>query len=645
MSEVVHYSPEERLNLLTSLSTLVRKRAFETIANANSGHLGGSSSSVELLTTLYFGGDFNFDPHNDKNPDRDRVLIRGHEGPVRYPIFSLIGYLDKEELKSYRQLGSMLQGHEDMDYTPGVDITPSGSLGMLLSYGTGAAVELKRQGRNSRTIVFLGDGEEQEGNVSEAARHAATLGLDNLICIIDNNKKQLSRPTHDVDHTDKRMLWTGYGWDVLEIQDGHDIEEIMRTYKQLQYITKPTMVIANTIKGKGLPGAEGHFSGYHTISTITEGALLEGIEATTKTLEIDEEVLECIAPALMSVPGRTDDENQASNFPVLEIEPSPKDVTNLDSAQGYYLKSLFTTLESCGSHAPFYVITPDFIRSDIVDYVRFKEFSQYFDVGLREQHAISLAHGIAVTNKDSRIFVNFGDAFIYRASDQLNASVQGNSHMLILGEFAGLSQDHNGRTHESSGQPGALIYMPGLMYYEPADVADMYNVFNLALTANSKVNYARIHRKNIKPLYREEKDRDNTTCYITHDPGRKPDLVIVSSGMTTQASVAAAEKLETEHSIPTRVINVVGYNNLNELIAKQVENDVPILTTYNGNPRVLQSVVATAVMEAGKHPKTVKGHGFEMGTSGKLVDLERHFKLDELGIVATALSYLSRNSL
>lgn len=644
MKQELGISPEYRVDLLCNLSHLVRKTAFETIQHAESGHLGGSSSSVELLVSLYFGGDFNFDPLDDKNPDRDRVLIRGHEGPVRYPIFSLIGYLDKKELSTYRQLGSMLQGHEDMDYTPGVDITPSGSLGMLLSYGTGAAIELKRQGKSSRTIVFLGDGEEQEGNVSEAARHAGTLGLNNLICIIDNNKKQLSRPTYDVDHTDKKTMWTGYGWDVLEITDGHDINEIMAVYKKLQYITKPTVVIANTIKGKGLPGSERHFSGYHTISTITKEALSEGIAEAGSMLGQDQAFLELIAPALLSTPQPSCESGVRSTFPSINIEPNPSDVTNLDSAQGHYLKSLSIEMGSPDSRAPFYVITPDFIRSDIVKHVEFEKFSNYLDVGLREQHAISMAHGIAVTNKDARIFVNFGDAFIYRASDQLNAAVQGGSHMLILGEFAGLSQDHNGRTHESSGQPGALIYMPGLMYYEPADVQDMYNIFNLALSSNNKVTYTRIHRKNIKPLFRESKDKNNTQSYITHDPGKKSKLIIVSSGMVTQASVTAAEKLEMQYKIPTRVINVVGYSNLSESLAGQIDNDVPVLTTYNGNAKVLQSVVATATLEVGKRPRSVRGHGFDMGTSGKLSDLEEYFMLDDQGIVAIALKYLSRDA-
>ena len=121
------------IDKLQLVADFLRKDALEVITAANNGHIGGSLSSVELLTAMYFGGRFNFDPDDPDNPNRDRVLIRGHEGPIRYPIFSLLGYIDRDELGTYRQLGSRLQGHEDMHETPGVDITPSGSLGMLLS--------------------------------------------------------------------------------------------------------------------------------------------------------------------------------------------------------------------------------------------------------------------------------------------------------------------------------------------------------------------------------------------------------------------------------------------------------------------------------------------------------------------------------
>mgnify|MGYP002531227320 CR=1 FL=1 len=267
---------EDKIERLKMISKYVRAKALETILDANNGHIGGNLSSVELLTTLYFGGLFNFDPENSKNQNRDRVLIRGHEGPLRYTIFSLLGFINPEELKTYRSLGSRLQGHEDMFETPGVDITPSGSLGMLLSYGVGSCIANKDNGLNSRTVVFLGDGEEQEGNISEAARNAASHELDNLICILDQNQKQLSRPTKDSDgKSDIRKIWEGYGWNVLEIENGNDVQQVLETYSQLSDIKKPTLVIAHTTKGLGVIGAKEHFSGYHTLSSVNNKILVE----------------------------------------------------------------------------------------------------------------------------------------------------------------------------------------------------------------------------------------------------------------------------------------------------------------------------------------------------------------------------------
>ena len=134
---------KERLESLKKIASYLRTSALGTILSAQNGHIGGNLSSVELLTALYFGGYFKFDPNNPNNENRDRVLIRGHEGPLRYSIFSILGYIKPEELTTYRTLGSRLQGHEDMHETPGVDITPSGSLGMLLSYGVGSAIANK----------------------------------------------------------------------------------------------------------------------------------------------------------------------------------------------------------------------------------------------------------------------------------------------------------------------------------------------------------------------------------------------------------------------------------------------------------------------------------------------------------------------
>jgi transketolase len=200
-----------------AFSSVCRQLAYDIGAvcrAAASGHLGGSLSSLELMSTLYLGGHLRYDLDDPKHPQRDRVLMRGHLGPLRYPLFSLLGWVDDAELATYRRLGSRLHGHESMQHLPGVDITPSGSLGMVLSYGVGAALVSKNKPHPFTTYVFLGDGEEQEGNVSEAARFAANRGLGNLVCVLDQNGKQYSRPISDLNsQSDVAQTWRGYGWE------------------------------------------------------------------------------------------------------------------------------------------------------------------------------------------------------------------------------------------------------------------------------------------------------------------------------------------------------------------------------------------------------------------------------------------------
>ena len=297
----------EKIKKLKKMSKYIRMSALDVILTANNGHIGGNLSSVELLTALYFCGEFHFDLNDSKNENRDRVLIRGHEGPLRYTIFSLLGYINQDELKTYRAFGSRLQGHEDMHETPGVDITPSGSLGMLLSYGVGSCISNKDKNLDTKTVVFLGDGEEQEGNVAEAARNAATIGLDNLICILDQNKKQLSRPTEYSDgKADVKKIWEGYGWDVLEIENGNDIEQVMDVYSKLSNIKRPTLVIAHTTKGLGVIDAQKHFSGYHTLSAANNKQIvIDSLQNMKKELEqegISYELVKKYAKELISIP-------------------------------------------------------------------------------------------------------------------------------------------------------------------------------------------------------------------------------------------------------------------------------------------------------------------------------------------------------
>ena len=247
---------------LADIATEVRRNIIKSITAAKSGHPGGSLSATDILVTLYFDI-MKIDPKNPRWEDRDRfVLSKGHAAPALYAVLAERGYFPKEELMKLRQTGSMLQGHPDMKGTPGVDMT-TGSLGQGLSTANGMALAARLDKKDYRVYVMLGDGEIQEGMVWEAAMTTAHYKLDNLTAFLDYNKLQIDGANDEVKTIEPVAdKWKAFGWNVLEI-DGHDYEEIKKAVEKAKETKgKPTMIIAHTIKGKGVTFMENQV-GWH----------------------------------------------------------------------------------------------------------------------------------------------------------------------------------------------------------------------------------------------------------------------------------------------------------------------------------------------------------------------------------------------
>lgn len=622
-----------RMEKLELICCEVRRRLFATILNTGSGHLGGSSSSVELMVALYFGGILRFDRGNPRHPLRDRVLVRGHLGPLRYSIFSLLGWVSEKELKTYRSFGSRLQGHESMELVPGVDITPSGSLGMILSYGVGAAYSFTKLNNPARAYVFLGDGEEQEGNISEAARFASHLKLGNLICIIDKNKKQLSQTTAAMDGgSDLRKIWEGYGWCVKEIIDGHSIREILSVLHNIIDTGKPTVIIANTTKGYRLRDAKSHHSGYHTLSTCPKEYVAEAIVQLGKEIGLEEEKLGSVSTVVESVLARLPCLNGEA-APVsdcgLQIEIPPSSFEHFDDVFLAYCRELVAIFAQRQDFR-LYVMTADWIPDAVFMDSHFdRPWVNFVNVGIREQHLFAMAHGIAVSDPRSRILIIGSDAFIYRAADQLHAITQAASKMIIVGTDSGICEGRNGSTHQSRGQPGMLVSMPGLSFLEPADMVDLHNCFNWALTEYGGPVYIRLHSTIVVRLPASER---KIVAYLAFQPKSHLRLILIGSGFLLGEMVRLAYKMD-DLGIGLRVVNIVDLTRVGSSLAEFLESGVPILTVYNGNPAVLQALVAKVVAEqTGIHPSLILGHGFTVGTTGKFDDLARYYQFDAEGI-------------
>jgi len=239
---------------LQGICRQIRRDIVEMIGAAKSGHPGGSLSAVEILVTLYFGGVLRHDPANPKWPQRDRfILSKGHAAPVLYSVLAEAGYAPKDQLNTLRKLGSPYQGHPDIRFLPVLEAS-TGSLGegLSLALGMGCAARLNRS--SSRTYVLLGDGEIQEGQIWESAMFGSYHKVDNVCAIVDYNKIQLDGFLKDImDIAPVSDKWRAFGWHAIELPDGHHIPALQAAFAEAAGTKgRPTVIVANTIKGKGV---------------------------------------------------------------------------------------------------------------------------------------------------------------------------------------------------------------------------------------------------------------------------------------------------------------------------------------------------------------------------------------------------------
>ncbi|MEE0835584.1 MAG: transketolase, partial [Clostridia bacterium] len=243
---------QARIKELKKISADIKLGALEAVYSANSGHPGGSLSISDILAYLYFE-EMNIDPSDPKKADRDRfVLSKGHTAPALYAALAEKGFFPRDDLKTFRQVDSYLQGHPDMKGVPGVDMT-TGSLGLGFSAACGMALSAKVFGDEYRVWAVLGDGEAEEGQVWEAAMFAAHKKLDNLCIFLDYNGLQIDGPIEEVNGPAPfDTKFESFGWNVCVI-DGHDFDQIDSAVKSAKSCKgKPTAIICNTVKGRGV---------------------------------------------------------------------------------------------------------------------------------------------------------------------------------------------------------------------------------------------------------------------------------------------------------------------------------------------------------------------------------------------------------
>lgn len=248
----------------------VRRNILKMVHAAKCGHPGGSLSAVEILLTIY-GHEMDITKENVKSNDRNKfVLSKGHAAPVLYATLAEFGFIEESELLTLRKFGSRLQGHPNMNYIDAIDMC-TGSLGQGISAAVGMAISNKYHQNNKRIYTLLGDGECEEGQVWEAAMAAAHYHLDNLVAVVDFNGLQIDGDiTKVMNPTPIDEKFRAFNWNVIDVKDGNDLDELQKAFEDARnYKGKPTMILAHTVKGKGVSFMENN-AGWHGVAPNDE---------------------------------------------------------------------------------------------------------------------------------------------------------------------------------------------------------------------------------------------------------------------------------------------------------------------------------------------------------------------------------------
>ncbi len=270
------------IRALRKRAAQLRSNLIDMIPPGKVGHLGGSSSIMDVVAALYFKTMNVFE--DPKDPRRDRLVFsKGHAVLAQYAAFVELGYVEREALKHVKTLDGTLQGHPDMDHTPGIEAV-TGSLGQGLSVCLGMALGLRLDGKDARVYCIIGDGEQAEGQIWEAAMAASAYRLDHLCAIVDVNGVQATDAIDKVlPNPSLKAKWEAFGWKAIEI-DGHDMRQILLAFEEANATkNQPTVLLAQTVKGKGFPFAEGK-AAYHN-AAMTEEEYAQAKELVKKMLE------------------------------------------------------------------------------------------------------------------------------------------------------------------------------------------------------------------------------------------------------------------------------------------------------------------------------------------------------------------------
>ncbi len=563
-----NYSIQE----LKEAANLMRGYDLVALCAAGSGHAGGTLSIMDITAALYLRV-ADHDPQNPFWPNRDRIIwSTGHKAPSLYLGLAFAGFCPVEDVVYLRKLGSAYQGHPHWVKLPGVEVS-TGSLGQGLSIGVGIALANRLDGRDSKTFCIMGDGEQQEGQIWEAAMEAGHFKLDNLIGIVDCNRLQIDGKVADVMNVDPLdEKYRSFGWDVMRV-DGHDMKQVVESLEKAKIsVGKPVVILANTVKGKGVSfmedqaGWHGKVPNYDELQKalaelgLTEKIPVQSLLERAKKYQAEIDVR---LDAKMPKFSRNYWWNSSESMKA-QMKPTRMGFGQSLAENGGDERVVCLGLDISGSItiSDFYAGKPERKR-------------RWISMGIAEQSATSAAAGLAKEGK-LPVLGTYATFAAARNLDQIRTSVcYGNFNVMIAGAHGGVSVGPDGATHQALEDLFAMCGLPNMSVVVPCDVVETRKATDYLLLQHQGPKYIRFARE-ATPIVTDEhtpfifgqanvirlrKESPNfadafQTCLAAEYSNEKEDLCIIACGPMVPEAMRAAWILKQDFGYETRVVNL-----------------------------------------------------------------------------------------
>ncbi len=557
---------------LQDAANLMRGYDLVALCAAGSGHAGGTLSVMDLTAALYLNA-ANHDPHNPTWEDRDRIVwSAGHKAPSLYLGLAFAGFCPLEDVVTLRKLGSPFQGHPHWLKLPGVELS-TGSLGQGLSIAVGFALAARLDGKLHKVFCLMGDGEQQEGQVWEAAMEAGHYRLDNIITLIDCNRLQIDGLVKDVMNVEPLAdKYAAFGWQVFRI-DGHDMQQIVDTLNKARAVVgKPVVILADTVKGKGVSFMENQ-TGWHGKSPNRE-ELDRALAELGLTGRIPVQQLLRKAEAFQAEAGR----KLTGKMPVFSRDYWWNSGANMQVKMEPTRKGFGLSLAANGDDERIVCIGLDISGSiTISDFYAGKpeRAKRWISMGIAEQSATSAAAGMAREGK-LPVLGSYATFSAARNLDQIRVSVcYANLNVLIAGAHAGVSVGPDGATHQALEDLFAMLGLPNMTVVVPCDVVEARKATDYLLLQHAGPKYIRLAREatpivtdeatpfcfgkaNVIRLRAEQQNFASAfeTRLAADYVNESEDLSILACGPMVPEAMRAARILKQDCGYETRVLNL-----------------------------------------------------------------------------------------